>query len=286
MQTTNTWWYTRHEQNTNSILTTPPRYNEENTLLPAFFKPIRTWRLSGFRMPRGWEGRAAQHGGADFALPMPMLLQSSRWNTWQKLGDNIRQLISHCWLPAWLLQSTNSAHQPATWQHRNYLHPQRAAPTYGDRELPHGASQQQRDSRLAREALWSPCMLLDHLNLGYDMPAGCVCHAYTGAVTTTRAPSTAPSTAGGGAAKQRYLRVQVAAGVHEYAHRLLAWLRLGPPPRDEASGRVMEATHLCNNRACVNPYHIIWVGVGAAGGGARSRAPWGRRGGWRARLAH
>lgn len=248
------WWYLQQSQKNTPILTTPPRYNEREKLLPSMYKQISRWRLSGLKMPRGWEARAAKHGGADYALPLPQLLQMSRWTTWQQMGDNIRALIAQAWLPPWMLDA-----HPA-WQHRNYLHPQRAPPTYGDRDMPHDATQQQRISRLACEALWAPCMPMDQLHLGYALPPGCVCHALEGTTTTARVPSqraaAAASHAGGG---PRYLRVQLAAGVHEYAHRLLCWLRLGPPPIHTATGQPMEATHLCNNKSCLNPYHITWV---------------------------
>lgn len=37
-------------------------------------------------------------------------------------------------------------------------------------------------------------------------------------------------------------------------HRLVCWLERGPPPTPEQS----EAMHMCNNAACINPYHMRW----------------------------
>ena len=40
----------------------------------------------------------------------------------------------------------------------------------------------------------------------------------------------------------------------EYLHRLICWLFHGPPP-----SMLMVASHLCHNRLCVNPLHIMWA---------------------------
>lgn len=44
----------------------------------------------------------------------------------------------------------------------------------------------------------------------------------------------------------------------EYAHRVLCYLVHGPPP-EYGDGKKMEAIHLCENKSCLNPLHIIWA---------------------------
>lgn len=57
----------------------------------------------------------------------------------------------------------------------------------------------------------------------------------------------------------KYMLVNLGGGYWEYAHRLLLWCWLGPPPHGT------EAVHLCNNPACLNPTHLTWVSdAGAA----------------------
>jgi HNH endonuclease len=42
--------------------------------------------------------------------------------------------------------------------------------------------------------------------------------------------------------------------VQESAHRLVLWAYVGPPP---VLGKY-EALHLCGNKMCVNPTHLVW----------------------------
>lgn len=74
--------------------------------------------------------------------------------------------------------------------------------------------------------------------------------AATGSCTRTRTRTQQLAAA----ARPKYLKVHVAHNYTEYAHRLVLWLFDGPPKKDDR-----EATHLCNNRACLNPAHIVWV---------------------------
>ena len=40
--------------------------------------------------------------------------------------------------------------------------------------------------------------------------------------------------------------------IREMAHRLVCWSRYGPPPLDR------EVSHTCNNKRCLNPWHLKW----------------------------
>ena len=40
--------------------------------------------------------------------------------------------------------------------------------------------------------------------------------------------------------------------IREMAHRLVCWSRYGPPPSDR------EVSHTCNNKRCLNPWHLKW----------------------------
>jgi hypothetical protein len=57
-------------------------------------------------------------------------------------------------------------------------------------------------------------------------------------------------------AQDQYVNVDV--------HRLVGWMELGPPviasppPALVNKNSELVAMHLCHNRACINPYHIVW----------------------------
>jgi len=41
-----------------------------------------------------------------------------------------------------------------------------------------------------------------------------------------------------------------------YAHRLVCWALVGPPPRREWRKHVV--MHLCHNKSCLHPHHLHW----------------------------
>jgi hypothetical protein len=54
----------------------------------------------------------------------------------------------------------------------------------------------------------------------------------------------------------KYMRLRLTCQGWEAAHRLVLWTFEGPPP--DATD---EVTHLCNNKNCLNPAHMVWVSV-------------------------
>jgi hypothetical protein len=124
-------------------------------------------------------------------------------------------------------------------------------------------------TELINTALGTQCMRVNTTCSQGALPPGCTVHHRSGAgAPLSQRPQ--PSDA-------VYLRVQVSSNVRDNAHRWLAWLRLGPPPQADWSH---DATHLCNNKNCLNPYHIVWVSTSPAqrssetvGAGRRGGAP-------------
>ena len=61
----------------------------------------------------------------------------------------------------------------------------------------------------------------------------------------------------------RYLKVMLgdpASKLHfsEYAHRLLLWVLVGPPPPGP-DGKPLECIHCCDQKCCLNPLHLVWA---------------------------
>ena len=44
---------------------------------------------------------------------------------------------------------------------------------------------------------------------------------------------------------------------YEYGHRLVLYLIFGPPPPSEQAGP-WECCHMCCNKSCLNPFHLVW----------------------------
>lgn len=56
------------------------------------------------------------------------------------------------------------------------------------------------------------------------------------------------TTAGGPANKRRKF---------EFCHRLVLYLIFGPPPASE-DNVAWECCHICSNKTCLNPVHLVW----------------------------
>lgn len=226
-------------------------------MLPALVKQLAAWAQrdddqAAAAMPRGWAGRLDRAGGQEHVLPV-----QARWanRTWGWLAHLILSLCSQAWMTdAELLGLGQLA--PTNW-----LTAAPPAPGAADVETARldALHHAQRVHLLqGREHTNIRCMLINQQGLHPQarlLPEACRLHPTS--KLYTRSPATRHAARG----VRRYMRVHLAAGVHEYAHRLLAWLRLGPPPLHPATGRPLEAVHTCENKCCLNPYHIVWVGV-------------------------
>ena len=103
---------------------------------------------------------------------------------------------------------------------------------------------------LVNTALTTKCMPINAPGTEGMLPPGCTTHTRAHPARSQRRRPAAQHD------KPTYLRVQLFSRVRLGAHRWIAWLRHGPPPAGDWS---MDATHLCNNKNCLNPYHILWV---------------------------
>lgn len=117
-----------------------------------------------------------------------------------------------------------------------------------------GASQEVRENALAMElahaSLRTSCMPISQRYVEGDLPSGCTMRTPLPPAESRRSRPTVQ--------QQMYMRIQIASRLRDYAHRWVAWLRFGPPP----NGDRIQAVHLCNNKNCLNPYHLCWVSPG------------------------
>jgi hypothetical protein len=128
-------------------------------------------------------------------------------------------------------------------------------------------------TELINTALGTKCMLINQTGTAGQLPPGCSVHHHrrTHGVQRNSLRARPPPT------EPVYMRVQLSSTVRDSAHRWLAWLRLGPPPQEDWCH---DAVHLCNNKNCLNPYHILWVSDSTAQRGltgARRACPRGPR---------
>ena len=84
-----------------------------------------------------------------------------------------------------------------------------------------------------------------------------------------KGPAIRPKVASG--SQLPYLRVMVAGSgsrpkgakppspVMEWAHRILCWVRNGPPPGNQFGGRRFIAGHLCGDPLCCCLAHLVWM---------------------------
>lgn len=59
--------------------------------------------------------------------------------------------------------------------------------------------------------------------------------------------------------KQGYLRLSLGKGLPVLVHQLVAWLCFGPAPMDPKNPRLKAPVmHLCDNKCCVAPSHLLY----------------------------
>ena len=216
------------------------------------------------------------------------------WST-QHLADCVCAAISHAWIPPrlrreedglmvgqvdWIQQRA----QPPSLATRDKQAVELAALRRGGGAAAAAAAVR---ARTIQHAVDTPCMFINQLgqqpgipDAPTQLPQGCTLHCTSKTHTHAPASDARPARPG----EQRYMVVAVAANVRDTAHRWLAYLRLGPPPYTTSvtgggDRKRCEAVHLCDNKGCVNPYHIVWVSAGATGGQGGARGGWGEGGG-------
>jgi hypothetical protein len=79
--------------------------------------------------------------------------------------------------------------------------------------------------------------------------------AYTGAY----GPATPHAEAASVPAKRKRATPSSCQPIYEEAHRMLAWLAYGPPPRSAGGPAKAVAGHLCGNPRCLNVLHLAWM---------------------------
>jgi hypothetical protein len=212
-------------------------------------------------------------------------LPEARWGedaaaaTLGAVAHTIRSALREAWWPG--IHPTEMQNPMQLGGAIDYLHPACACPALtqedeqrvlqqlgsaADTETQRAALRAQ----LIRVALGTKCMLINQPGTqGGQLPPGCSTLSRTHPRTSQRQrPDPAASV---------YMRLQLSSKVRDGAHRWLAWLRLGPPPQEDWC---QQAVHLCNNKNCLNPYHIVWVSTSPAqrssetvGAGRRGGAP-------------
>lgn len=188
------------------------------------------------------------------ARPLPEVWQAARACTVGSLAELVRQALRKAWRAD--IANTYQSIMDVNAFSIDFLHRDCPAISIGQslldiqnvrRVCPPGVSREQANALgLVIAALSSTCMPISEQAVEGELPMGCTTHVRVAPGMPQRTRPTSD--------KQVYMRVQIAANVRDNAHRWVAWLRHGPPPQPQ-----MHAVHLCNNKNCLNPYHIYWV---------------------------
>lgn len=200
-------------------------------------------------LPRNHASRHRRFG--DHAQPVPLLWQHPTDSVVRAVATKVRSILRQAWWPGIgpEFQTTLDGGTAIDFLHEDCPVFQLTQVQLQEKRrifAPSGWHIGAHYTALISATLSTNCMPINQPGIHGDLPGGCSTHSPLGAMGQSTLPL--PT-------QQTYLRLQLASKIRDNAHRWIAWLRFGPPTVAD-----MEAVHLCNNKNCLNPYHICWVG--------------------------